>query len=328
MKESDIRPEKLLHHYLELCEQDAVSYFKDSHKEDLPCPACGADHIKSAFHKWDFGYVVCMACGTLYQSPRPSREDFACFYREGPSNLYWAKVFLPAVAEARQVHMFRPKVKKISDICREDGFSPHVIADVGAGYGLFLCEWRRSFPDAQLIAIEPNPDSAALCRSNNLNVVECFIEDAKDLHEQVDLVIAQEVIEHVHDPLAFCRSLKELLRDKGRVLLTGQTVDGFDIQVLWEHSKSVYPPQHINFISISGFEQLLRRTGFSKIKISTPGRLDVDIVRNAVADRSDILGGQRFISHLLKQDESVLQSFQEFLSGNRLSSHCWVWAEK
>ncbi|MGA1823514.1 MAG: class I SAM-dependent methyltransferase [bacterium] len=328
MKESDIRPADLLNKYLELCAEDAVTYFGSSHREDISCPACTGTSIQPAFMKQDFGYVVCKTCGTLYNSPRPSEEDFVHFYERSISARYWAKTFLPSVAEARRIHLFRPKVEEIARLCKNKKFSPEVVADVGAGHGLFLDEWQRRFPGTKAIAIEPNPDSAEICRSKNITVVEGFVEQATDLHGQIDMVVAQEVIEHVYDPMAFSCSLKNLLRDGGRLLLTGQTVDGFDIQVLWEESKSIYPPNHINFISVRGFKQLFTRAGFSKIDIFTPGKLDVDIVKNAVAHKPHIVTGQRFIGHLLKRDEKIVQAFQKFLQENQLSSHCWIWAEK
>jgi hypothetical protein len=122
--------------------------------------------------------------------------------------------------------------------------------------------------------------------------------------------------------------LNHLLRAGGRLLLTGLSVDGFDIQALWEHAKSISPPHHINFMSIQGFERLLKRAGFSKVDIFTPGKLDVDIVKNTVEERPDALNDQRFIRNLLKLDEKALKEFQQFLSKHRLSSHCWVWAVK
>lgn len=328
MKESDIRPGDLFKKYLELCSADALTYFGSSEKKDLPCPACESSYAQPVFEKWGFGYVLCQSCGTLYQSPRPALEDFALFYQESPSALYWATTFFPSVAEARRKHLFRPKVEEISQLCSSDGFMPEVLADVGAGHGLFLEEWRKRFPRTKLIAIEPHPDLAQVCRSQNIEVAECFVEEAVHLHGKIDLVVALEVIEHVHNPLEFCISLRKLLRDGGRVLLTGLTVDGFDIQVLWKESKSISPPHHINFMSLVGFERLLARSGFSNISTFTPGRLDVDIVRNLLNEKPNSLDDQRFISHLLKQDEIVLETFQNFLREHRLSSHCWVWATK
>jgi SAM-dependent methyltransferase len=328
VKESDIRPSDILNRYLELCNEDSTIYFKGCVRQDIPCPACDSKQIKHSFNKWGFDYVVCQECGTLYQSPRPPQEIFSRFYQESRSAEYWAKTFFPTVAEARREHLFCPKVQQIAQLCEQDDFYPAVIADVGAGYGLFLEEWGKTYPESELIAIEPNPDLAQICRSKKLKVVESFIEETNHLYGKTDMVVALELIEHVHDPYKFCSSLKRLLQDGGRLLLTGLTVDGFDIQTLWEHSKSVSPPHHINFMSILGFEQLLTRVGFSNIRIFTPGKLDVDIVKNFVAEKPDILMGQRFIKNLLERSEETLKDFQMFLSDHLFSSHCWIWAEK
>jgi len=328
MKEADIRPGDLFEKYLELSAKDAVTYFSASIRNDLPCPACDNNQVQPAFEKHGFAYKICSVCGTLFQSPRPPWEDFARFYKESPSAQYWARVFFPAVAESRRQHLFRPKVRELAHLCKVNHFFPKVFADIGAGYGLLLDEWRRSFPETRLVAVEPNPDLAAHCRSKNLAVVELFAEEAEILRDQIDLVTAFEVIEHLHDPFVFLTSLAKLLRSPGRLLLTGPTIDGFDIQVLWERSNSIAPPHHINLISIRGFEILLTRAGFSNLQIFTPGKLDVDIVKNAWGHHQHLLAGQRFLQSLLSRNDETLGAFQKFLRDHRLSSHCWVWASK
>jgi SAM-dependent methyltransferase len=328
MKEADIRPADLFQKYLDLCAIDAVSYFETSERKHIDCPACNGSDIRHAFEKNGFGYVICNTCGTLYQSPRPVREAFDRFYKDSPSSQYWARTFFPTVAEARRKHLFRPKVEEIARLCSESHFKPEVIADIGAGFGIFLEEWRHHCPGTRLIAIEPNPDMSKICREKHLSVTACFAEEATELYEQIDLVIAFEVIEHVFDPLSFCNSLRKLMRTGGRVLLTGLTVDGFDIQVLWESSKNVSPPHHINFMSVAGFEHLMKRAGFSDVNIFTPGKLDVDIVRNSIDGKPEFKDQQRFIHHLLQKDSETQKAFQKFLSDHQLSSHCWVWAQK
>jgi hypothetical protein len=59
------------------------------------------------------------------------------------------------------------------------------------------------------------------------------------------------------------------------------------------------------------------------IEVMTPGRLDVDIVRNAVASDESILDGQRFLKRVLS-DDVVAAEFQRFLAEHQLSSHAWV----
>lgn len=328
MEEKDIRPEKYLKKYLELCRIDSDVFFRSCKREDIRCPACNDKNKEPQFDKWGFAYVLCNGCGTLYQTPRPVRTVFDEFYKTSPSSEYWAKVFFPAVAETRRTTLFRPKVKKILSLCQANELYPDILVDVGAGFGLFLEEWLRVRPEVKVSALEPNPELARIIREKGIPVIEQFAEEQGRSLISADLAVSFEVVEHVFDPLAFCLSIKKLIKDEGGILITGPTVDGFDIQALWEKSTSVSPPHHINFLSINGFEILMERAGFSDIQIITPGELDVNIVKNACAGDQGCDQQNRFFHHLLSRDERTLGAFQQFLKQNRLSSYCWVFARK
>jgi SAM-dependent methyltransferase len=328
VKEADIRPEDLLQRFLELCREDAVRLFQEGPRRDIPCPACGSGASRPAFEKWGFGYRECGECSSLFQSPRPEPEQFARFYRESESSRYWARTVFPAVAEARREKLFRPKAARAAELCRQAGLEVACLADVGAGQGVFLESWRERFPDCRCVAVEPHPDHAGVCRDKGFEVAECFAEDADGIAGRADLAVALEVLEHVHDPLAFCRCMRGVVRPGGRVLLTGLCGDGFDIRVLWDRSRSVSPPQHINFPYLLGAVRLLERAGFEAVEVFTPGRLDVDIVRKAAAQDPGVLEGQRFTAALMDRDEATLERFQDFLADNGLSSHLWLWARR
>ena len=49
---------------------------------------------------------------------------------------------------------------------QRDGHQVHVAVDVGANCGAFLVRTADLFPGVKLIAFEPDPDSAAICRLN------------------------------------------------------------------------------------------------------------------------------------------------------------------
>ena len=138
------------------------------------------------------------------------------------------------------------------------------------------------------------------------------------MHDRFDLVISSEVIEHVFSPEEFVRSLHQLTKPSGQVLLTGLGYEGFDILVLQEKSNSIFPPHHLNFLSIKGFEILFKRIDFKKVDIWTPGVLDVDIVMNSgvVPEFLKVLGRR----------QGALQEFQSFLASQKLSSHVWCLA--
>lgn len=327
MKESDIRPEALLNRYLELSERDAELCFVETPRLTIPCVACGEEQLDSEFEKNGFAYSSCQNCGTLFQSPRPPIAAFEAFYRDSISSRYWADEFFPAVAEARRGKIFRPRVERLASLCRTKNIAIERLIDVGAGYGIFLDEWRKANPSTQLLAVEPSESLAAECRSKGFEVVEEIAENVSGYNNFADLVVCFEVLEHVYDPVSFVKTLSNLVKPGGYVFVSTLCVDGFDIQMLWDKSNSIFPPHHINFLSVAGFEKLFARAGLVDVDVSTPGQLDVDIVRNALKRKPEIMSGQRFLRRIVN-DQDMAANFQEFLAANRLSSHAWVIGKK
>lgn len=323
MKEHEIRPEALLTRYAELSVQDAGAYFGNSLRSDIPCVACGGGRTSPQFEKSGFGYVTCDLCQTLFQSPRPSIEAFESFYRESKSSRYWAEVFFPAVAEIRREKIFRPRVERLAGICSDQNIQVGYLIDVGAGYGIFLDEWRRCFPATRLLAIEPSSSLAAKCRLKGFDVVEDIVENVAGYDNSADLVTCFEVLEHVYDPLRFLDDLAAMVRPGGYVFISTLGIDGFDLQTLWNTSSQISPPHHINFLSVKGFERLFARAGLTDVRVTTPGQLDVDIVRNALQRNPAMLEGHRFLGRLLADDSDAAE-FQRFLVERRMSSHAWV----
>ncbi|QQR81402.1 MAG: class I SAM-dependent methyltransferase [Deltaproteobacteria bacterium] len=212
---------------------------------------------------------------------------------------------------------------RLSELCFKQGFSINRLIDVGAGYGIFLDEWRKSFPNTSLLAVEPSASLANECRTKGFEIAEDIVENVIGYDDSADLVTCFEVLEHTYSPLNFLFALKKLARPGGLVFISTLGIDGFDLQMLWEKSTQISPPHHINFISINGFKDLFQRAGLVDIKILTPGQLDVDIVRNLARRDASLLSNNRFLYNLLNDDQKSSE-FQKFLSENLLSSHVWI----
>jgi 2-polyprenyl-3-methyl-5-hydroxy-6-metoxy-1,4-benzoquinol methylase len=327
MKESEIRPQELLGRYLELTAKDAKTCFSDKAGfEDLSCVACGSDNVDFQFKKNEFHYSLCEICGTLYQTPRPSEQAFQQFYKDSESSNYWAEEFFPAVAEIRRNKIFKPRVERLIQYCGDIGLDVNKLVEVGAGYGIFLEEWRKQRPNNELLAIEPSISLAQECRSKGLAVIEASAEEVTTIDHDADLVVCFEVLEHVHDPKLFVSVLRDMVRPGGYVMISTLCIDGFDLQTLWSKSPQISPPHHINFMSVLGFERLFTRAGLEEVEVKTPGLLDVDIIRNASRRDPEILSSQRFLRSIMDDDvKSAL--FQQFLSQNKMSSHAWVFGK-
>jgi hypothetical protein len=111
-------------------------------------------------------------------------------------------------------------------------------------------------------------------------------------------------------------------------LLQHQLLVVLILQVLWDKSKSIFPPDRINLISTEGFTKLFEKSGFKIIEISTPGQLDIELVKNELKSNKN-LKLPRFISYMLEnRDENSRYAFQEFLQRFNLSSHIRIAAKK
>ena len=156
------------------------------------------------------------------------------------------------------------------------------VIDIGGGYGVFAEEYEKLTNNAVII-IEPGPSLATACRERGLTVVEKFLEGVtdNDLPKTPRFFVSFELFEHLHDPASFFEHLNSIMNPGDLFLFTTLSGSGLDIQVLWEQSKSVSPPHHLNFLNPASVPLLLDRCGFETLEITTPGKLDIDIMKNS-----------------------------------------------
>lgn len=320
MKENEIRPKELHEKYLSLCIEDA-KHLDRSLFETIDCPACRSKNYKNHLTKNEYIYVKCDECGTVFCNPRPSESTLENFYEKAESSKFWSTDFFPAVAEPRREKLFKPKAERIFNYFSDKDVIPQKICDVGSGYGIFLEELKKFYPTSSIFGIEPSPEMAEISSKKGIETLNATSEKSGQWKNQFDLVISSEVIEHVFSVREFILSIYNLVKPGGYCLLTGLGYDGFDILMLQERSNSIFPPHHLNFMSVEGFQTAFEDIGFVDVDVLTPGELDVDIVMNSGIENE-------FIKTLRKRGSETIKQFQVFLQKNKLSSHVWVIAKK
>jgi len=327
MKESDIRKKEAYDKYLELVRIDVDRYFNDKTSFlKVDCPACFSSNYNFEFKKNGFSYCLCKDCNTLFVTPRPSDKQLRDFYVNSPSSEFWVNGFFKPVAEARRDNIFKPRAEKIAGIIRPESKDNFKIADIGAGFGLFLEELRKIMPGLDMTAVEPSPQMAEICRYKNLTVIEDAFENLTPAAE-FDLMVCFEFFEHLFSPKDFFAKAVKLLKPGGLFYFTTLNSEGFDIQILWKNSKSIFPPQHINFFNPNSVALLAKNTGFEILSIETPGKLDWDIVDSMYRDKSvETDRFWRLVSQ--RTDVQVKEKLQSWISESGLSSHMAVLLKK
>ncbi|MEE9276764.1 MAG: class I SAM-dependent methyltransferase [bacterium] len=327
MKEYEIRPKATFDEFLEISLREADRLFPDkSAFVEIRCPACDSPDSRPEFSKCGFGYKCCPACGSLFMSPRPRPEAMDAYYRDSEAMSHWARVFYKETEAVRREQILRPRAGLAGEWAEKLGLRGPFV-DVGSGFGVLLEEVRDLRVFEKVIGVEPSAELAALCRKRGFEILERKAEEVGDREVEAVFATSFEVIEHVFDPAEFLGAIRRLLRPGGVVLFTTLTISGFDMLELWAESKSIFPPHHVNLMSTRGIRKMVERSGLELLDLSTPGQLDVDIVRNMLEGNPG-LPVSRFAREISGASEEIREGFQEFLRENLLSSHVRVVARR
>lgn len=329
INEEEIRPAYLIKAKKQYVQNDIRRLI--NHKDDfinVPCPACGSIESVYQFSKYELDYTKCINCETVYINPRPTPEILDYYYKESENYAYWNKYIFPASESNRREKIFKPRVDRILDICRNYNVGRNCLLEVGAGFGTFCEEMSTRNYFNRIIAVEPTPDLANTCRNKGLEVIELPIEKVSLKGLKVDIIVSFEVIEHLFSPRNFLLACESILPSGGFIIITCPNVKGFDIMTLQELSNSV-DNEHLNYFNPNSLSNLLSNCGFEIIQVLTPGRLDAELVRKKVLAGEYDISNQLFLKEiLLNRWDDIADSFQQFLADNLLSSHMWIVARK
>lgn len=329
LKETEMRPDHLLKDQRERYLADVARLLE--RKDEfvvVGCPACESRAYKLAFKKYDFEFQTCLACETMYISPRPTPALLEFYYSTSQNYAFWNEHIYPASEAVRREKIFRPRVGRIIDICRRHGIPMGSLLEVGAGFGTFNEEMVKSGAFKRVVAVEPTPGLAETCRGRGLEVIERPIERAEIASGSFDVAVSFEVVEHLFSPADYIKRISKVLAPRGLLILTCPNLKGFDVEVLGKLSSAV-DSQHLNYFHPASLSYLAASSGLEVVEVQTPGKLDAELVRKRTLAGEIDLSLQPFLRRVLIDEWDRLGAkFQDFLAENGLSSHMWLVARK
>jgi 2-polyprenyl-3-methyl-5-hydroxy-6-metoxy-1,4-benzoquinol methylase len=329
MKVNDIRPDKLLAGMHEAQQRDIemLRSWRDKFV-DIDCPVCAASKRHFLYEYNVMTHQRCTACGMQYVSPRPTPDLLAEFYALSANYAFWAKNIYPASEAIRREQIFAKRAQMVSALCLKRGVSAQKMLEVGVGYGLFIEELSKLNVFEQHVGVEPSTKLADICRAKGLAIINAPYEEIEPAAD-VDMIASFEVIEHLFSPATFATWVYAALKPDGLVIMTCPNIEGLDTLLLAQDSIAV-DHQHLNYFSPRTFRMILEQAGFVDIEISTPGVLDVDLLRRAWREGkiSDDKLGPFLFKIINEEDERTDVLLQKFLQSTCLSSNMMAVARK
>ena len=329
LSEKELCPEDLLRGQEEAFQRD-IDRLKTRVAEfvTVACPACGGIAASPTLEKHTFTYVTCARCRTLYMNPRPSPEVMADYYSNSENYRYWATYIFPSSEGARREKIHRPWLDRVTGYCERFNVPRGVLVEIGAGFGTFSWLAQESGRFRQVVAVEPTPEMAQACRARGVRVIEKRIEDIGAEVEPADVAASFEVIEHLFEPRRFLQRAAGLIKPGGLLVLSCPNGLGFDIAVLGSMSIAI-DPEHVNLFNPASLSLLVESCGFEVLSVTTPGRLDAELVQMAIQEGTFDVSDRPFLRRVLVEEWDRLGwPFQQFLAEQGLSSHMWMAAKK
>lgn len=238
----------------------------ESNRQRL-CPVCGTGRLVSAgpesWSYWGVRYTLlqCADCGSATTDPSPDDSTVERVYRESFDYRWYREHYDAKLADAR------------SRVTEYGGRLGQRVVDFGGGLGYF-----------SVAAGEAGYDSVTL---------DPFAEGGKSGDTApADTVVALHVLEHSNNLDRTMRSICELLKQGGHVLMAVPNYLGAGYRRLGMQWVWAQPPLiHIHHFTAAGLIRLLERYGFSVLKVSYHDRWDAnyvaDVTETTVFHRRD-----------------------------------------
>jgi len=295
----EIRPDRLFDEFRALT-RSSVSGLLGGPLRAVGCQACGSDASRDVFVKLGLTYRECGRCASVFVSPRPAAAALIEYYRTSPAATFWRDRVLQATRDVRREKLAEPRAEWVADGLAEHRPEAADGVDVSPRGGMLVDALTPLLPGVRLSSMPA-------------------VEGQTSAPASVDFATAFDVLDRVADVRAWVDGLRAALRPGGIFFLTAPAISGFDLQVLWDRSPAVLPPDKLNLLSIAGFSRLFAADAWRIIELSTPGMFDVENVRHAVEQDPDG-PWPRAIRRLVEGDERARLELQEYLQRHRLAS--------
>jgi SAM-dependent methyltransferase len=217
------------------------------------CPLCGSTRLSRFSEGRILGSpvrnMICDNCTLVFQSPRMSEQELEAYYA-GPYRIELVGTDAPIPSKLNFEHA---RAQHLVDFIEKSIGRFEVHLDIGCAAGQLLLETRRRF-GCRVIGIEPGHAHAAHARSEGVEVHASLDEYLQSENRQrPDLVTLSHVLEHISDPIAFLRRIREdVLAADGNLLI--------EVPNLFVHS--AFEPAHLYAYHAGTLRETLGVAGF------------------------------------------------------------------
>jgi 2-polyprenyl-3-methyl-5-hydroxy-6-metoxy-1,4-benzoquinol methylase len=232
------------------------------------CNLCGSGRFRMAAGRiregGDYKVYACLSCGHVQLLPRPAISEDKNFYDKDSQERSLRKDLDLGFLEGA----FRADVLRRADFISARFPKGKALLDIGCGYGFFLKEMRARGYDAKGVEISVERRRAAK-DVTDAQIFDANLADAGSTGDigQYGIVTLFHVLEHMADPIGFCRNVRKLVKKGGCLLVEAPNVSELMLGTSPAYNGFYWNRAHLNYFGKNTLEKALSGAGFKKIEV-------------------------------------------------------------
>lgn len=224
------------------------------------CPICGNNRYTTLKAVKNYDLARCQNCGVLWDARPPSaKKQFEEDYfiskdiKDGYTNY----------TEGMKVNRltFTERLKRIIKKTGKTG----KLLDVGCALGDCLIE-AKNLGWKNPCGIDPSYYACKISKKRAVNVKKGTLRNVDLKPNYFDIILYQDVIEHINDPLEELSIIHRILKPGGWLFIVTPDIDSWWAKILrsrWYHYR---PGDHVIYFSRKSLVTVLKRANFTNLE--------------------------------------------------------------
>ena len=218
------------------------------------------------FESKTYEFRKCRTCGLIYHLPPATGEQLDQHYNN--YGLYSKEEYFQ-----RELNLRKVQIEKLGrQLIKKLGSKNLKVLEIGSANGILLY-WLRELFEFEVYGIELDPISSEYAKKliEPDHIFVGHTENARFIDGSFDLVIMNQVIEHLPDPATVLHATKKALKPKGALYITTPNFGGISFRFLKDKWKNTCPNDHISMFSVKSLHRYLHDAGFKNLIVRSIG---------------------------------------------------------
>ena len=199
-----------------------------------------------------------------FLNPQPSNEELSAIYTEH----YFLSYDTDAGRESVSFLKRATARQYLGEIESFRGSSSGRLLEVGCGEGDFLAEAEQVGFEVEGVEYSSAACATANRRLKRGRVRQGELEGAQLAAESFDVIVLNDVIEHVRSPAVVLGEIHRLLKPGGTLFLATPSLDSWSARIMGRHWME-WKPEHLSYFNRESMTGALQRSGFSGVKVQS-----------------------------------------------------------